>query len=75
MKDEEEKEEKRKEERTHESSSSLVAGSLGSKHVMKEYVVGAEKKERKKERKEKPKVGKELKLSHLDEEDGEEEED
>ena len=55
-------------------NSSLHSGSLGSKHVMKEYLVGGEKKERKIERKkEKPKPGKEIKLSHLDDEDGDDE--
>lgn len=53
------------------SSSAAVSGSLGSKFVMKEYVVGASK-GKTREKKEKPKIGKEIKLSHLD--DGEDEE-
>merc|ERR1712087_961417 len=52
-------------------SSAAVSGSLGSKFVMKEYVVGASK-GKTREKKEKPKIGKEIKLSHLD--DGEDDE-
>ena len=51
-----------------------MSGSLGSKVVMKEYVVGVGSRKAKTEvKKDKPKIGKEIKLSHLD--DGEDDDD
>lgn len=64
--------------KSHESSSNgecssndtVVSESLGSKFMMKEYVVGAKNPQGKTwEKKEKPKTGKEIKLSHLNDEE------
>jgi len=71
--EEEEEEEEHKVEDDNNRDSSVVSGSLGSKFVMKEYVVGAGNgKGKSRGKKEKPKIGKEIKLSHLDDEDEEE---